>query len=103
MGVGYLLKKSKMMHSFACRSEIFLYVCAKWQFNIDGMNIEENVLHYCGDCINKVVDGRLPKGSYRCHLVARIIGTDVVHYDTDATDCVRNGWYQRVSDANNGN
>ncbi len=38
-------------------------------FNIDGMNIEENV----------------------------------VHYDTDATDCVRNGWYQRVSDANNGN
>ena len=72
-------------------------------FNIDGMNIEENVLHYCGDCINKVVDGRLPKGSYRCPLVARIIGTDVVHYDTDATDCVRNGWYQRVSDANNGN
>lgn len=38
-------------------------------FNIDGMNIEENV----------------------------------VHYDTDATDCVRKGWYQRVSDANNGN
>ena len=30
-------------------------------------------------------------------------GYIVLHYDTDATDCVRNGWYQRASDANNGN
>ena len=69
-------------------------------FNIDGMNIEENVLHYCGDCINKVVDCRLPKGSYRFHLVARIMGTDVVHYDTDATDCVREGRYRCLGNGN---
>lgn len=79
---------------------------AKWQcivlaitFKIKNMANEVNVLHYCGDCINKVVDDSLPKGSYRCHLVAGIINTDIVHYDTDASDCVRSGRYRRMVEA----
>ena len=61
------------------------------------------VFRVCGGCANKINDVSLQEGAFRCPLVAHIIGTDIVRYDTDATDCVRNGWYQRVSDANNGN
>lgn len=57
------------------------------------MTKEVHVLHCCGDCINKVVDESLPKGAFRCPLIAGIIQTDVVWYDTDATDCVRSGRY----------
>ena len=51
------------------------------------MSKEVNVLHYCGDCLNKVVDESLPKGAFRCPLIAGIIQTDIVWYNTDATDC----------------
>lgn len=57
------------------------------------MSQEINVLHFCGDCINKVADENLPKGAFRCPLIAGIIQTDIVWFDTDATDCVRNGRY----------
>lgn len=58
------------------------------------MSKEVNVLHYCGDCLNKVVDESLPKGAFRCPLIAGIIQTDIVWYNTDATDCVRDGRYR---------
>lgn len=58
------------------------------------MSKEVDVLHYCGDCLNKVVDEGLPKGAFRCPLIAGIIQTDIVWYNTDATDCVRDGRYR---------
>ena len=58
------------------------------------MSKEVNVLHYCRDCLNKVVDVSLPKGAYRCPLIVDVINTDIVWDTTDATDCVRDGRYR---------
>lgn len=78
---------------FICLQHIWLCDNASHNLNIKTMTKEVHVLHCCGDCINKVVDESLPKGAFRCPLIAGIIQTDVVWYDTDATDCVRSGRY----------
>lgn len=41
----------------------------------------------------KVVDESLPKGAFRCPLVANIINPNIVRETTDATDCVKEGRY----------
>ena len=58
------------------------------------------VFHVCGGCVNKINDASLPKGVFRCPLVAHIIGTDIVWYHTDATDCVREGRYRCLDNDN---
>lgn len=57
------------------------------------MNTLNAGFHVCGGCANKVKDAGLPKGAFRCHLVANVINTDVVWGSTDATDCVKEGRY----------
>ena len=58
------------------------------------------VFRVCGGCANKINDVSLQKGAFRCPLVAHIIGTDIVRYDTDATDCVREGRYRCLGNGN---
>lgn len=64
------------------------------------MNTVKAILYVCGDCANKIKDAGLPKGAYRCPLIADVINTDVVWDTTDATDCIREGRYRCLSDGN---
>ena len=38
------------------------------------------IFRACGGCANKNYYASLPKGAFRCPLVAHIIGTDIVWY-----------------------
>lgn len=74
---------------------------ANHNFKVDkAMTNVDAVFRVCGGCANKIYDASLLKGTFRCPLVAHIIGTDIVRYDTDATDCVREGRYRCLSDSN---
>ena len=42
------------------------------------MNGNGAVLYFCGGCANKVVDESLPKGAFRCPLVANIINPKII-------------------------
>lgn len=58
------------------------------------------VFYVCGGCVNRINDARLLKGVFKCPLVAHIIGTDIIRYGTDATDCVREGRYRCLDNDN---
>lgn len=57
----------------------------------------DTVFHVCGGCANKIGDANLPEGAFRCPLVAHIIGTDLVWYHNDTTDCVRGKFYRSLA------
>ena len=48
----------------------------------------------CSGCMNKQSLDNLRKGTYYCPLVAHIVPGGIVHYDTDATECIQNGIYR---------
>lgn len=74
---------------------------ANHNFKVDKAMTKVNaVFRVCGGCANKNNDVSLQEGAFRCPLVAHIIGSDIVWYDTDATDCVREGCYRCLSDGN---
>lgn len=48
----------------------------------------------CIDCCNKQSSHLLPKGRYYCPIVKNIIPKGIVHYDTDASECIQRGVYK---------
>ena len=81
-----------------------MYICTEWfaivliiifKGNKAMTNIDA-VFRVCGGCANKINDASLLEGVFRCSLVAHIINTDIVRYDTDATDCIREGRYRNL-------
>ena len=45
-------------------------------------------------CMNKQSLANLRKGTYYCPLVKHIVPGGIVHYDTDATECIQEVIYQ---------
>ncbi len=45
----------------------------------------------CIDCINKEESSNKEEGTYYCPVVRYVLPNGTVYYDTDATDCIRNG------------
>lgn len=86
------------MYIFA--TEWFVIVLTIIKKGDKAMTNVDAVFRVCGGCANKINDVSLQEGAFRCPLVAHIIGTDIVRYDTDATDCVREGRYRCLSDGN---
>ena len=56
------------------------------------MNV--NSFNTCSGCMNKQSLADLRKGTYYCPLVENIVPGGIVHYDTDATECVQNDIYR---------
>lgn len=50
----------------------------------------------CVDCANKQFNSKLPKGMYYCPCVQNILPNGIVHYDTDATECIRKGIFKEI-------
>lgn len=50
----------------------------------------------CIDCANKQSDPKLPKGMYSCPYVKGVLPDSIVHYDTDSTECVKNGVFKDI-------
>lgn len=58
--------------------------------------MKENSFQMCVDCANKQSSSQLPDGMYYCPYVQGILLKGIVHYDTDATECVRNGVFRKI-------
>lgn len=59
--------------------------------------MEINNFKMCIYCANKQSNQNLPKYTYYCPYVQSILPNGIVHYDTDATDCVRNGIFRDIN------
>lgn len=59
--------------------------------------MDTNSFKTCSDCMNKQPHANLRKGTYYCPLVKYIVPSGIVHYDTDATECIRNGIYRNYT------
>lgn len=59
------------------------------------MNI--NIFFTCIDCANKQSIDQKSEGKYYCPCVQNILPDGIVYYDTDATECVRNGNFRKIS------
>ena len=53
--------------------------------------MNDNSFKMCIDCANKQSNPQLSKGMYYCPFVQGVLPNGIVHYDTDATECVRKG------------
>lgn len=58
--------------------------------------METNSFKMCIDCVNKQSNPNLPQGMYYCPYVQGFLPNGIVYYDTDATDCVRNGIFKGI-------
>lgn len=58
--------------------------------------MNENRFFTCLDCANKQSNPKLPKGSFHCPYVQDILPKGIVYYDTDATECIRNGVFREI-------
>lgn len=63
--------------------------------------MNDNSLKMCIDCVNKQSNTKLPVGMSFCPFVQGILLNGIVHYDTDATECVRKGIFREVDEYNN--
>lgn len=50
----------------------------------------------CIDCTNKQSDSKLPKGMFYCPYVEDILPNGIVHYDTNSTECIREGIFKEI-------
>ena len=62
--------------------------------NYNYMN--ENRFRMCIDCANKQSIPQLQNDMYYCPYVQGILPKGIVYYDTDATECVRNGVFREI-------
>lgn len=58
--------------------------------------MKDNSFKMCIDCANKQSNSKLPVGMYYCPFAYDILPNGIVYYDTDATECVRNGVFREV-------
>ncbi len=58
--------------------------------------MNDNSFKMCIDCANKQSDPKLPKGMYYCPYVKDLLPNGIVYYDTDSTECVRNGIFKEI-------
>lgn len=63
--------------------------------------MNDNSFKMCIDCANKQSYPELSNDMYYCHFVRDILPNGIVYYDTDATECVRNGVFREVNEFNN--
>lgn len=63
--------------------------------------MNNNSFKMCIDCVNKQSNAKLPKGTYYCPFVNEILPNGIVHYDTDATECVDKGFFRGIDSLDN--
>lgn len=63
--------------------------------------MNDNSFKMCIDCANKQFNPELSNGMYYCPFVRGILPNGIVHYDTDATECVRKGIFRGVNEFDN--
>lgn len=63
--------------------------------------MKENSFQMCIDCANKQSSPQLPDGMYYCPYVQDILPNGIIHYSTDATECVRNGVFREKESKEN--
>lgn len=63
--------------------------------------MKDNSFKMCLDCVNKQSDSKLPNGQYYCPYVQNVLPNGIVHYDTDATECVRKGFFREIDNIDN--
>lgn len=59
--------------------------------------MNDNSFKMCIDCANKQSRVNLAKGTYYCPFIKEILPNGIVHYDTDATECVDKGIFREIS------
>lgn len=64
--------------------------------------MNDNSFKMCIDCANKQSNTKLPKGTYYCSFAKEFLPNGIVHYDTDATECVDKGFFREISPTDNG-
>lgn len=63
--------------------------------------MNDNSFKMCIDCANKQSSPQLSKGMYYCPFVQGILPNGIVHYDTDAAECIRKGIFRDVNEFGN--
>ena len=64
--------------------------------NINTSNMKNNtgIFPLCGGCSHREKHEGLEDGEFYCAIVEAILPNGIVSNDTDATNCVRNNWYE---------
>lgn len=63
--------------------------------------MNDNSFKMCIDCANKQSRTNMAKGMYYCPIVKDVLTNGIVHYDTDATECVAKGLFREIDTFNN--
>ena len=63
--------------------------------------MNDNSFKMCIDCANKQSRVNMAKGTYYCPLVKDVPPDGIVHYDTDATECIDKGLFLGIDSFNN--
>lgn len=58
---------------------------------------KDGSLLMCGGCSRKVKKENIVYGEYYCKLIDGIIPNGIVASTTDATECVKKGWYKEIT------
>lgn len=62
--------------------------------------MNDNSFKMCIDCANKQSRVNLSRETYYCPFVKDILPNGIVHYDTDATECVYKGLFRGIDSFN---
>lgn len=65
--------------------------------HINYSSMNDNSFKMCLDCANKQSNPQLSKGMYYCPFVQGVLPNGIVHYDTDATECVKKGSFREIT------
>ena len=63
--------------------------------------MNDNSFKMCIDCANKQSRVNMAKGTYYCPFVKDVLPDGIVHYDTDATECIDKGLFLGIDSFNN--
>lgn len=57
---------------------------------------KNSIFHFCGECSHKEKREHLKEGEFYCSIAATILSNGIITYDTDASNCVQEGWFIQV-------
>ena len=63
--------------------------------NINNYDMKSFIGYFplCGGCSRREKSEKLREGEYNCAIAKSFLPNGIVTNDTDATECVRKGWY----------
>lgn len=91
------MPKSFVISVFCCTLAFKSEACAEHKLKVIIMDNIKGNFTMCGGCSRREKREGMEVGNYYCAIADSVLTNDgVITNDTDATNCVRNGWYKQI-------